>query len=128
MTMTPRERLNEMLARANAATKGPWFDNSTDDLANCVWNTDGFDTTLPHDQEKQICGQGFFESHRPSPEQHDKNMRFIAHARTDVPALVKCLLAVMDELKHGKESELGNGYVVAFAAMVENIINRELGE
>lgn len=121
--MSTHPQLAAMKSRADQASDGPWFDNeTTESIANCVWNSNGDSATLPHDQEKQICGQGFFEHLRPSPEQHDKNMRFIAHARTDLPKLVDTLLAVIAELESthfvGREGEFAEGVMA--------IINREL--
>ena len=75
--MTAADRLNEIEARANAATEGPWF--VSDDA---VWvdrgegNADGITGPLA-----PWC---FGEA------------EFIAHARTDVPALVAALRAVLD--------------------------------
>ena len=75
--MSAADRLNEIEARANAATEGPWF--VSDDA---VWvdrgegNADGITGPLA-----PWC---FGEAD------------FIAHARTDVPALVAALRAVLD--------------------------------
>ena len=83
--MTATDRLNEIEARANAATEGPWF--VSDDA---VWvdrgegNADGITGPLA-----PWC---FGEAD------------FIAHARTDVPALVAALRAVMEAIdKRGKQ-------------------------
>ena len=77
--MTAADRLNEIEARANAATEGPWFVSEED---GSVWvdrgdgNTDGLTGELAP-----------WATHEAD---------FIAAARTYVPALVAALRAVLD--------------------------------
>lgn len=74
--MNAAERLDQIEARANAATKGPW-EFGTCDGGCCNWA----DT----ESGAQVFGAD-------TPETAD----FIVHARTDVPALVAALRAVLD--------------------------------
>ena len=69
-------RLNEIEARANAATEGPWMG---------IRCPDGF-------LGRVIGGNGFGVA-EDFPD--DADAEFIAHARTDVPALVAALRAVV---------------------------------
>ena len=78
-------RLNEIEARANAATPGPWEAGCNDRHMHYV--------TTENEEFCQTYGpelydsQGFFS---------DADTEFIAHARTDVPALVAALRAVLN--------------------------------
>ena len=88
--MNAADRLNEIEARANAATEGPWTP----------------------DEYTEVDPDGFYELSRviaPDPDGDDRcaigvvhtgilrpDADFIAHARTDVPALVAALRAVLD--------------------------------
>ena len=88
-------RLNEIEARANAATPGPWEAGCNDRHVLYV--------TTENEEFCAECGpelydsQGFFS---------DDDTEFIAHARTDVPALAAALRAV---LKLHKEDGHGWG-------------------
>ena len=73
-------RLDQIEARADAATKGPWV---------CVLNGDESEVTYANapitwdDHGGEVFTEGDAE--------------FIAHARTDVPALVAALYEVLDQ-------------------------------
>ena len=70
-------RLNEIEARANAATEGPWMG---------IRYPDGF-------LGRVIGGNGFGVA-EDFPD--DADAEFIAHARTDVPDMAAALRAVLD--------------------------------
>ena len=76
------KRLDEIEARANAATEGPWeaYPGYQTDFG--AWMSAAVDT----------AGGEYLvvEAER------DKDADFIAHARTDVPALVEALRAVLN--------------------------------
>ena len=72
--MTAADRLNEIEARANAATEGPWI------VASCE-----------NERTVETKHQRWHVASCTSPD----NATFIAHARTDVPALVAALRAVL---------------------------------
>lgn len=75
--MTAREWLDAAQARADAATKGPWeYAAETEEIVS----PDG----------------GIVEMTWPG--RNRANATFIAHARTDAPALVAALRAVLDEV------------------------------
>ena len=84
-------RLNEIEARTNAATEGPWV---------CVLNGDESEVTYANapitwdDHGGEVFTEGDAE--------------FIAHARTDVPALVAALKKVL-ELHQETTISLGHG-------------------
>ena len=71
------KRLDEIEARANAATEGPWMG---------IRYPDGF-------LGRVIGGNGFGVA-EDFPD--DADAEFIAHARTDVPALVAALRGVLE--------------------------------
>lgn len=75
--MTANERLAEIKARAEAAAEGPWLNVG---LLVCSTTTheDVADTVVEPVNPQQLA-----------------NADFIAHARTDVPALVGALEAVL---------------------------------
>ena len=88
--MSAADRLNEIEARANAATEGPWESDEYTEI-----DPDGFYELSrviapdPDDGEDYAIGVVHVGILRP-----DAN--FIAHARTDVPALVAALRRVMN--------------------------------
>ena len=76
-------RLDEIEARANAATEGPWEEGE-----RCVFTLDGA-SVVSDDVIHYVhgmAGEGVC---------HGEDAEFIAHARTDVPALVAALRAVL---------------------------------
>ncbi len=79
-------RLDEIEARTNAATEGPWMG---------IRYPDGF-------LGRVIGGNGFGVA-EDFPD--DADAEFIAHARTDVPALVAALRAVLEIHQDGGESQ-----------------------
>ena len=73
-------RLDKIEARANAATEGPWFPNRYSD-------------------DWEVCGE-LDDNGNPAlvaSEAVETDAEFIAHARTDVPALVAALYEVLDQ-------------------------------
>ena len=79
-------RLNEIEARANAATEGPWMG---------IRCPDGF-------LGRVIGGNGFGVA-EDFPD--DADAEFIAHARTDVPDMAAALRAVLEVHQDGGESQ-----------------------
>ena len=98
--MTAADRLNEIEARANAATKGPWESDEYTEI-----DPDGFYELSrviapdPDDGEDYAIGVVHVGILRP-------DATFIAHARTDVPALVAALRAVLEV--HAPDPYCGN--------------------
>lgn len=82
-------RLDEIKARAAAATEGPWVNDSTE-IGRPFPGTDTIDVWVA-------------ESCHPNGDGIDgeADAEFIAHARTDVPALVAAVEAVL-ELHHAQ--------------------------
>ena len=78
------KRLDEIEARANAATEGPWEEGE-----RCVFTLGGApvvsDDVIHY--VHGMAGEGVC---------HGEDAEFIAHARTDVPALVSALRAVLE--------------------------------
>ena len=91
--MTAADRLNEIEARANAATKGPWA-TYRDGIASPAF------VNAPSTAVCEIQSDSFVRE----PDQGDADGSFIALARTDVPALVAALRAVQEAIdKRGKQ-------------------------
>lgn len=95
--MTAREVLAAARARADAATDGPWskhdFGHTGEQEPNSiVVHTGKFDWNDLNDQNSTsaVAWMPAWDS------QEDSNAEFIAAARTDVPALVDALTAVLD--------------------------------
>ena len=88
--MSAADRLNEIEARANAATEGPWAPDEYTEV-----DPDGFyelaRVIAPDPDGDDWCAIGVVHTGilRPDAE-------FIAHARADVPALVAALRAVLE--------------------------------
>ena len=86
-------RLNEIEARANAATEGPW---EWEGEAKAEWEI-GANSLVPsrRPDDPVLYGYGYdasgIEVKKPA------DAEFIAHARTDVPALVAALYEVLDQ-------------------------------
>lgn len=85
--MNARDRLAAIAARADAATPGPWesLDNGDRVIA---WTG----------RRDDAIGIREFDYVIPEPMDSAVDAEFIAHARTDVPALVAFATAVLDEL------------------------------
>ena len=85
--MSAADRLDEIQARADAATDGPWV------LMPPLCGPDGQGVYETEDYGP-ICEVGDpYPRGRNNPQE---NMEFIAHARADVPRLVAALRAVLD--------------------------------
>ncbi len=102
-TILTDEQVAETEARANAATEGPWVCRES-----TMW-------AHPFDDSKGKVPSGGIEGpdYIPDPEcngfrLHDA--RFIAHARTDIPALcqtVRALRAQLDQVSKERQEWLG---------------------
>ena len=81
--MNANGRLDEIQARADAATRGPWsiWRSGTDYPQSVVANDDGL----------SLVAETFTGPQHPAAD-----AEFIAHARTDVPALGAALRAVLE--------------------------------
>ena len=87
-------RLDEIEARTNAATEGPWEVNGPDQ----PWATisHGPDSILhAYEQHHPYCEGCECGDPRSEVALSDEDAEFIGHARTDVPALVVALRAVL---------------------------------
>ena len=86
-------RLNEIEARANAATEGPW---EWEGEAKAEWEI-GANSLVPsrRPDDPVLYGYGYDASGIEVKTPADAE--FIAHARTDVPALVAALYEVLDQ-------------------------------
>ena len=79
------KRLDEIEARANAASPGPWFDEERNldepwDLTTVYYGFHNGETP-----DRDLVAEAAYD-----------NAEFIAHARQDVPALVAALRAVLE--------------------------------
>jgi hypothetical protein len=103
--MTISERLDEIEARANAATDGPW---AARHRAGLDWLSQS--PHVDNDGHEPGSSVGLADAVDPLwgslwPSRNaTADAEFIAHARTDVPALVAALRAVLDVCE---KSELG---------------------
>ena len=88
--MNAADRLNEIEARANAATEGPWAPDEYTEV-----DPDGFyelsRVIAPDPDGDGWCAIGVVHTGILRPDAD-----FIAHARADVPALVAALRAVLE--------------------------------
>ena len=82
-----RSRLDEIKARAEAATNGPWVNDSTE-IGRPFPGTDTIDVWVA--ESCQPDGDGI---------DGEADAEFIAHARADVPALVAALETVLERHK-----------------------------
>ena len=98
--MTAADRLDEIEARADAATDGPWETRLFDGLPG---------KKVVGKREPSDLGRGPIVLMQPifCTEQSADNAEFIAHARTDVPALVAALRAVLNRHRR-REAYDGN--------------------
>lgn len=90
--MISPQQLLEIESRAEAATKGPWmemfsrsFQKTPESFNTPVWTFCG---TGPVHHEKLDLSKGFAD------------MKFIAHARTDIPKLIAEVRWLQKELKY----------------------------
>ena len=85
------KRLDEIEARANAATEGPW------EVDPFTWKPGH---PIPPSEWLGIEATGPVKGEvariRPNEDEDHANAEFIAHARADVPALVAALRAVLE--------------------------------
>ena len=121
-------RLNEIEARANAATEGPWASVINDRrMYHVVTDNEEFCQTYG---PELYDSQGFFS---------DDDTEFIAHARTDVPDMSAALRAVLKLHKedvHGwgpgesfcTECQQGYGLLVPYPCPTVAAIRRHLGD
>jgi hypothetical protein len=100
--MTTTNDLDAIETRAAAATEGPWIEEHSAEAGSCV---------IPHDAEstrEAVARTFLYES--------VADAEFIAHARTDVPALV----AEIRELREWQRAvAVGTGYANEVGGMVE---------
>lgn len=90
-------RLNEIEARANAATEGPWEAGE-----RCVFTLEGapvISDDVVH-YGHGMAGEGVC---------HEEDTEFIAHARADVPDMAAALRAVLELHKPGRTFH-GHGF------------------
>ena len=93
--MSAIDRLSEIEARANAATEGPWAVVVEDGVILALVLTD--------EDDGLMFGDNGYDA--PIVTETGEDADFIAHARTDVPALVAALRAVMEAIeKRGKRA------------------------
>lgn len=106
--MTATNRLAKIKTRAEAATEGPWLNVG---LLVCSTTTheDVADTVVDPVNLQQLA-----------------NADFIAHARTDVPALVAALEAVLEATSKRHGPEVSQQYEMAMES-IEDIITEALG-
>lgn len=84
MTATANERLADIKARAEAATEGPWgWEATAPAMSGEHWNM-------------RIKGKPGIRFVVAEYQHGPDNAEFITHARTDVPALVAALEAVLE--------------------------------
>ena len=97
-------RLNEIEARANAATEGPWAPWRDQDGAphmNGLLMVGNADAVIPE-------GEFWVEDVDINPVAHTylpEDREFIAHTRTDVPDMAAALRAVLEIHQDGGESQ-----------------------
>ena len=86
------KRLDEIEARANAATEGPW---EWEGEAKGEWE-EGANSLVPSRRPDDPVLYGYGYDASGIEVSNDADAEFIAHARTDVPALVEALRAVLN--------------------------------
>lgn len=89
--MSNRLDLDDIRARAGAATEGPWHRVGKSIQADVPLSDDGPSTTKWN--TTVVCSVGAWGSGRPTEE----DAEFIAHARTDVPALLDFAESLRDQ-------------------------------
>ena len=88
------KRLDEIEARANAATEGPWEVNGPDQPWAII--SHGSDSVLhAYEQHHPYCEGCECGDSRSEVALSGEDAEFIAHARTDVPALLDALEKVL---------------------------------
>ena len=84
--MNAIDRLDEIEARANAATRGPWATVIEDGVTLSLVLTD--------EDDGLFYGDSGYDA--PIVTESGRDAEFVAHARTDVPALVAALRAMLE--------------------------------
>ena len=128
-------RLDEIEARANAATEGPW---EWEGEAKAEWEI-GANSLVPsrRPDDPVLYGYGYDASGIEVKTPADAE--FIAHARTDVPDMAAALRAVLKLHKedgHGwgpgesfcTECQQGYGLLVPYPCPTVETIRRHLGD
>ena len=119
--MSAADRLDEIEARANAATEGPWTPDEYTEV-----DPDGFyelsRVIAPDPDGDDWCAIGVVHTGILRPDAD-----FIAHARTDVPALVAALQAVL-RVCDATEATPAPGIVITGAAVSTTNIRRAIEE
>lgn len=111
--------IEEIKAREQAATKGPWINDVrvgcvavySGEKANCIDETE--DRRLFFAKGKMVLDKGINFDHWETEPQDIKNAAFISHARTDIPALI----AEVERLT--AENELNSAYAECYKSMTE---------
>ena len=131
-------RLNEIEARANAATEGPWAPWRDQDGAphmNGLLMVGNADAVIPE-------GELWVEDVDINPVAHTYtpwDREFISHARTDVPDMAAALRAVLEVHKEDgngwepggsfcTECQQGYGLLVPYPCPTVEAIRRHLGD
>ena len=90
-------RLDEIEARANAATEGPW---EWEGEAKAEWE-EGANSLVPSRRPDDPVLYGYGYDASGIEVSNDADAQFIAHARTDVPALVAVVRYALSQ--HSKD-------------------------
>jgi hypothetical protein len=99
--MTP-EALAEIRERADKATPGPWLyrPRIIDDWGSVRAGVDGYHVAISRDGDGIGADQKAMDEHRKNKtDPYEPNGRFIAHARTDIPALLALVEAKQAEVE-----------------------------
>ena len=127
--MSATDRLAEIQARADAATDGPWAAHAfgypgQEEPSSIVVHRGNFDW--------QAISDGEFVASMPMwDRQESDDADFIAHARTDVPALVAALRAVLAKCARVRQNNTGSDFRaggIAAAGIIEHAVAAALGE
>ena len=127
--MTAADRLDKIQARADAATDGPWSSHAFG------YSGDGEPSSIVVHHGKfnwQAVRDGEFVASMPRWDaQESDDAVFIAHARTDVPALVAAVRAVLDVCENypvPPSDEDVTGAVLAGMEKLERLIRAAIHE
>ena len=94
-------RLNEIEARANAATEGPW---EWEGEAEAEWEI-GANSLVPSRRPDDPVLYGYGYDASGIEVKNPADAEFIAHARADVPDMAAALRAVLEIHQDGGESQ-----------------------
>ena len=94
-------RLNEIEARANAATEGPW---EWEGEAKAEWEI-GANSLVPSRRPDDPVLYGYGYDASGIEVKNPADAEFIAHARADVPDMAAALRAVLEIHQDGGESQ-----------------------